>query len=542
MDFHISTEHRAVIVPGDASFPARVPAAKPLDINGKRLWVVPYDMEHALKLREFGARVPSPIDYFYDWPRELSLVPFPFAHQKVTSAFLTLNKRAYCLNDIGTGKTLSALWAADFLQTHRMIRKVLFISPLSTLDRVWGDAVFEHLGHRSIAVLHGTAAKRKKLFANDAFDFYVVNHDGIDIITELIYKQVHGQRKLVGAKLLRDDIDLVIIDELAVLRNMQTARWRVTKKAIDAVPWIWGMTGTPTPNAPTDAYAQIELVTPNNPAVPKYYTAFRQMVCQQLTEYIWVPRKEAPQIVNSLMQPSIRFERDACIDLPPCTYATREVELSVDQSKHYKELVKELYTEINGGKISAANEGVKMGKLLQIACGVVYDKEGKEQVVDPTPRINEVKRVIEEAGHKVIVFVPYTAPLEHLHAELSKWLEPAGLRCAMVHGGVAKGQRGTIFTEFQKRPDLRVLVADAGCMAHGLTLTEANTVVWYAPEFSNDIYEQANGRITRPGQKNAQFIIHIEGTELERRLYKRLEQRGSTQGLLLKLAAENKLF
>lgn len=541
MDYHVSLEHRAIITPGDASFPARISDARPLDIAGRRLWVTPFDVAHAHQLRAVGAKVPSPIEFFYDWPRERSLIPEPFAHQRVTSAFLTLNKRAYCLNDIGTGKTMSALWAADFLQSQRAIRKVLFISPLSTLDRVWGDSVFEHLGHRSIAVLHGTAAKRKKLFANDAFDFYVVNHDGIDIITEMIYKVVHGQRKLVGAKLLRDDIDLVIIDELAVLRNMQTARWRVTKKAIQNVPWIWGMTGTPTPNAPTDAYAQIELVTPDNPNVPKYYTAFRQMVCQQLTEYIWVPRKEAPQIVNSFMQPSIRFERDACIDLPPCTYSTREVALSADQAKHYKELVRELYTEINGGKITAANEGVKMGKLLQIACGVVYDKEGKEQLVDATPRINEVKRVIEEAGHKVIVFVPYTAPLELLHEELSKWLKPSGLRCELVHGGVSKSQRSTIFTEFQKRADLRVLVADAGCMAHGLTLTEANTVVWYAPEFSNDIYQQANGRITRPGQKNTQFIIHIEGTELERRLYKRLEQRGSTQGLLLKLAAENKL-
>ncbi|MHB1097958.1 MAG: SNF2-related protein [Burkholderiales bacterium] len=876
MNFLLSKERRAVIVPGGPGFPALIPSAKPLDIQGKRLWAVPFELDEATKLRKLGFMVPSPIGSYYDWPRELSKIPEPFHNQIETAAFLTLNKRAYCLNDIGcvdseteylsptgwrridkydggavaqywpetgrvdfveqpeyvklpcdtmvrvktkygidqllspehrmlladmsgsgktevvqahdmlsrqadwhrgaskkstkhigfcksaipttfvgpervgvalteaelrlqiavvadgsfpspsttrcairvkkerkknrlralllaagvkysersrdyasavgfstfmfnaplreksfgawawgmsraqlavftdevmhwdgcaregkptsefstrvkesadfvqyafastgktarltahtrsggavdyavvvrdngaplglagtqrsgtktsplsmapstdgfkycfmvpstflvfrrngcvflsgnTGKTMSALWAADYLLSIGAIRKVLFISPLSTLDRVWGDAVFEHMGHRSIAVLHGTAAKRKKLFANSAFDFYVVNHDGIDIITEMIYKDVKGQRKLVGAKLLRDDIDLVIIDELAVLRNQQTARWRVTKKATADVPWMWGLTGTPTPNSPTDAYAQLQLVTPDNPNVPGYFTSFRQMVCQQLTEYIWIPRKEAAAIVNSLMQPSIRFVRDECMDLPPCTYSTREVDLSPDQAKHYKELVKELYTEINGGKITAANEGVKMGKLLQIACGVVYDKEGKEQVVDAVPRINEVKRIIEEAGHKVIVFVPYTAPLEALHEELTKWLEPAGLRCAMIHGGVSRSNRGTIFTEFQKRPDLRVLVADAGCMSHGLTLTEANTIVWYAPEFSNDVYQQANGRITRPGQKNAQFIIHIEGTELERRLYKRLEQRGSTQGLLLKLAAENKL-
>jgi SNF2 family DNA or RNA helicase len=224
------------------------------------------------------------------------------------------------------------------------------------------------------------------------------------------------------------------------------------------------------------------------------------------------------------------------LDLYENTFKPEAIKLAADQEKHYKELVKELYTEINGGKITAANEGVKMGKLLQIACGMVYDKAGISQKVDASPRIAEVKRVVEEAGHKVIVFVPYTAPLQALYDELSKDFE-----CRMVHGGVSKSQRSTIFTEFQKDARLRVLIADAGCMAHGLTLTEANTIVWYAPEFSNDIYQQANGRITRPGQKNNQFIIHLEGTELERRLYKRLEQRGSTQGILLKLAAEGAL-
>jgi SNF2 family DNA or RNA helicase len=228
--------------------------------------------------------------------------------------------------------------------------------------------------------------------------------------------------------------------------------------------------------------------------------------------------------------------RDECFDLPPCTYSTREVEMTAEQAKHYKEIAKELYTEIRGGKITAANEGVKMGKLLQIACGVVLDKEGKERMVDSAPRTAAVKEIIEQAGQKVIVFVPYTAPLKHLYEELSKTM-----KCAMVYGGVSKNQRSTIFTEFQKRDDLRVLVADAGCMAHGLTLTEANTVIWYGPEHSNDIYTQANGRITRPGQKHNQFIIHIEGSELERRIYKRLETRGSTQGLLLQMAAEGML-
>lgn len=845
MTFLVSKEHRAIIVPGDSDLPVRIPTARPLDIDGKRLWAVPFNVREAIQLRHIGVPVPSPIGTYYDWPRDISKIPAPFANQIETSAFCTLNHRAYVLNEIGTGKSVAALWAADYLMSVGMIRKALILSPLSTLDRVWSDEVFNHFGHRSIAVLHGTAEKRKRLFANNAFDFYVINHDAVDIIAEMIYRQVKGAKKLVDARFLRDDIDLVIIDELAVYRNSQTNRWRILNKLIKPPMWVWGLTGTPTPNSPADAYGQVKLVTPDR--APEYFSAFRQQVMQQMTEYIWVPRRESAKIVHQVMQPAVRFERDQCFDLPPCMYVTRECELTAEQKRHYKEISKELFTEIQGGKVTAVNEGVKAGKLLQIAClpyntpvltdwgwrpiqevwsfmrvwdgeawvthkgcayrgqkhvveaagilatadhhvlstrgwvtaremrygyasgrlawekvrlpdgyrtsrhdfwkvakscvalplrlwecrttakskltlgassqrkalrmspwrvaedtrddentdipyvvgddptlyepgqqgleelrrsrdigvsrmaalvrdflaryaprirtrkntgaegqqrpvfknklplgnsstagqqpadkpdhtharreddrlprsaalrgkksnavraakswlacaksivssgeviatydlldcgplrrftimgmdgearivhncGVVYDKEGHERAVDASPRVQLLREIIEQATNKVIVFVPFRAPLEMLYRELGK-----DFKCAMVHGGVSKSQRATIFLEFQKNPELRVLLADAGTMSHGLTLTEANTIVWYGPEWSNDIYEQANGRITRSGQKNNQYIIHIAGTEIERRIYARLRERGRTQGVLLAMAKEGTL-
>ena len=534
MTFLVNKDQRAILVPGDESFPVRIPTARPLDIQGKRLWAVPFGLREAIQLRHIGVPVPSPIGYYYDWPRDLSKVPQPFHNQLETAGFLTLNHRAYVLNQIGTGKTLATLWAADYLMKIGMVRKCAIMSPLSTLDRVWGDSVFEHFGHRNIAILHGTAEKRRRLFANNSFDFYVINHDAVDIIAEMVYKQVKGQNKLVDAKFMRDDIDLVIIDELAVLRNQKTNRWRIADKLIKDNMWVWGLTGTPTPNSPADAYAQVRLVTPDR--VPAYFSAFRQQVMQQMTEYIWVPRREAARVVHDVMQPAIRFERDECFDLPPCAYVTRECELTAEQKKHYKEIAKELFTEIRGGKVTAVNEGVKAGKLLQIACGVVYDKEGREREVDAAPRVALVRELIEQATNKVIVFVPFTAPLRMLHRELSK-----DFRCEMVYGDVSKAERGRIFLEFQKRHDLRVLIADAGTMSHGLTLTEANTIIWYGPEWSNDIYEQACGRITRPGQKNNQFIIHVAGTEIEKRIYARLRERGRTQGVLLQMVKEGVL-
>jgi SNF2 family DNA or RNA helicase len=537
LNYLIHPQQRAVIVPGDESLPARIPAARPLDYKGKRLWAVPYNTWETQVLRTMGYLVPSPIGTYYDWPREITQVPQPFHNQVETAAFLTLNHRAYCLNEIGTGKTLSALWAADWLMRERLVRKVLILSPLSTLERVWSDGVFLHLRERSIAVLYGSAAKRRKLFANNAFDFYVINHDAVDIIAEVKWKQKKaGNDKTTGqpvyqqvldtVKLLRDDIDLVIIDELGAYRNGTTNRWRVLDLALDPRMWVWGMTGTPIPNAPSDAYSEMKLITPSR--LPRYFTEFRQMVMQQMTDYIWIAKKDAPITVYEYMQPAIRFTRDECFDLPPCTYSTREVPLTAEQKKHYKELAQQLYTEIGEGKVTAVNEGVKMGKLIQCACGVVYDNEGVPREINAKPRIDEVREIIEQTEHKVIVFVPFTAPLLMLERELSKQF-----KCAVVYGDVSKAKRDTIFADFQTLSEPRVLIADAGTMSHGLTLTEAATIVWYGPKPSNDIYEQANGRITRPGQKNNQHIIHLASTEVERRLYARLRERGRLQGILL---------
>lgn len=537
MSFIVSPNHRAVLLPrpiNPGQILSTIHSARELEWQGHRIITVPFKVWEAQALRARGVNVPSPIGYYYDWPRDKVLVPQPFENQRETAGALTLWQRGYCLNEIGTGKTLSAMWAADYLMDVGMIRRAFVLSPLSTIQRVWGDACFAHFRDRTIAILHGDAKKRRKLL-DQHHDFYVINHEALDIVCEVEKKIILDRgtgtpigERIISAKLGRDDIDLFIVDELGNYRTHSTKKWRVLKQLISPKTWVWGLTGTPCPNNPYDAWAQCKLITPWS--VPDYFTSFKQMTMQKMTEHIWIPLPNAMDVVYRAMQPSIRFERDQCFDLPPCTYSTHDIELTAEQKKHYKEIAKELYTEINGGSVSAVNEGVKAGKLVQIACGVVLDNEGNARMLDCKPRVEEVKALIEQAGHKVIVFVPYRAPLVMLAAELAKhWT------VAMIHGDVSPGKRNTIFAQFQAERDPRVLVADAGTMSHGLTLTEASTIIWYGPEWSNDVYTQANGRITRSGQKNAQHIIHIASTEIERRIYKRLEERGRLQGLLLEM-------
>ncbi len=487
-----------------------VPLSRVLEQDNQELVVTPHTIESVQTLKKVGITAPSPILYYYDWSGGFT----PYHHQKMTSAFLTLHDKALVLNEIGTGKTQSALWACDYLMNVGTIRKVLVISPLSTLERVWGDSIFKSFPHRQALTLHGTSARRKKLLSTDA-DFYIINHDGFPIIAE----------DSVGM------FDLVIVDEAAVLRNPSTNRFKILRKYINKHDNIklWLMTGTPTPNDPTDAWSLARLV--DSPQNSKTYTAFREAVMMKVSQWKWLPRPESVGIVKHVLQPSVRYTRDECFDLPETVHQTRKVELTPDQKKHYHKMLKHFVTELEEeGTITAVNEAVKLQKLVQISCGVVYGDDGDHIEVDCTPRINVVKEVLEQVDGKVIVFVPLTGTLNMLEKVLSKqW------STAVVNGSVSATKRNKIFHDFQNAKDPRILIAHPATMAHGLTLTSASTVIWYGPVTSNEQYIQANGRIERIGKRHVSNIIHIEATELEYKMYERLKSKQKLQGLLLDL-------
>lgn len=497
-----------------------IPTAKLVEHKGSTLVAIPHRPDETRVLRNLGFEVPEPMPIHYDWPK-VSGRHAPFSAQLDTASFLSMNSRAFCLNGMGTGKTNAALWAYDYLRRTKTVKKVLVVCPLSTMERTWADSAFQTFPHLDCVVLHGTRERRNKLLAQDV-NIYVINIDGLSTIKDALAK--------------RPDIDLIVVDELALARNSGTDRWKILNAICNkqAPRRVWGMTGSPTPNAPTDAWAQCKLVTPDNPTMPKYFSAFRDRVMRQITPFKWAARQDANEAVYQMMQPAIRFSLDDCVDLPEQTFITRDVALTPEQNKAYKDMLNKLSTEYAGGQILAVNEAVKANKLIQIACGVAYGTDGEHVVIPSKPRMDVLKEVIEESEGKVIVFVPLTGALESVASELRK-----DFTVETVHGGTSKTERDRIFSEFQRGLDPRVLVANASTMSHGLTLTAATTIVWYAPVHSNEIYLQACARVRRPGQTRTTVIVHIAGTEIERRVYKRLQEKQSMQGILLDMMEES---
>ena len=323
--------------------------------------------------------------------------------------------------------------------------------------------------------------------------------------------------EIVKNEIMVSEFDLIVVDEASAYKNAQTTRWKTLRDVVATTKGIWMLTGTPAAQSPVDAFGLAKLINPIN--TPKFFGEFRDRVMYKVGMYRWLPKADAQQTVHKVLQPAIRFEKNQCLDLPDLTFVERDAPLTAQQSKFYKMLKKQMVINAAGESISAVNAATNINKLLQISGGAVYSDNGEVIEFDVSNRLNVIEEVIEEASHKVLVFVPFTHTIELLRAHLTK----AGISCDVINGQVPVNRRHTIIQDFQDTDNVRVLIIQPQAASHGLTLTAANVVVWYAPVTSVETYLQANARINRPGQKNPMTVVHITGSEVEARLYKMLQ-------------------
>ena len=435
----------------------------------------------------------------YKWPRPIGFEPFE--HQKETAEFLALRRRAFCFNEQGTGKTASVIWAADYLLSRGAIKRVLVVCPLSIMQASWQNDLFKFAVHRTVDVAHGTADRRKKVI-NGTASFVIINYDGVPSVFE---------------ELKAGGFDLIVIDEANAYKNVQTKRWRLMRKLLGPKTGLWMLTGTPAAQSPVDAYGLAKMCVPDR--APQFFGDFRQSVMLQYSMYRWEPRPEAKQIVHDMLQPAIRFEKEQCLDLPPVTFMTRVAPMTPEQRRYYKQLKDEMLLESGGEEVSAVNAAAKMTKLLQISGGAVYSDNRVVVQFDVSNRLQVIEEVIEEASNKVLIFAPFTHTINLLSEHLTK----AGIANAIIDGSVPVAKRTQVFKDFQEKPDPTVLVIQPQAAAHGVTLTAADTIIWYSPVTSVETYLQANARIDRPGQKHPMTVFHIQGSPIEARLYAMLQ-------------------
>lgn len=451
----------------------------------------------------------------------------PYYHQLRIAEFLTRNPRAYCFAGMGTGKTRSACWAADYLMTMGVVKRALVVCPKSLMYSAWVDDLMATCIHRTHTVLYGDRARREQLALTRRTDFDIVNFDGVEIL---------------GSILVDKGYDLIIIDESTAYKDPSTKRWKALAKLVKPQTRVWALTGTPTPQGPMDAYGQGKLVTPDR--LPKTKTMYRDMVQYKVATFIWKDKRNWQETVNNMLQPAIYIRKADCLDLPPITRRYIDVGLSKPQQQALEAMRKDMVANFDTGhQAVAANAAVLWGKMRQIYSGAIYAEDGAAMILDNKERIAETISLIKQAKasgddsvaegkphSKALVFVPFKHVMQVLEDALKKEFD-----VAVISGDTNVHERKRILDSFQKTPTPQVILAIPEAFSHGITATAASLTVWYAPPSRTETYLQACERMDRPGQTQHMNIVHLHGDKYEREMYENLANNQQNQEALLKL-------
>lgn len=421
--------------------------------------------------------------------------------------------------DMGLGKTVITLTAVNILTNGiQEITKTLVIAPKRVAEDTWTTETgkWDHLADLRVSRVLGTAAQRKAALAREA-DIYVINRENVVWLVEYLGKEW--------------PFDMVVIDELSSFKGHQSRRFKALRKVIPRSPRVVGLTGTPAPNGLIDLWPQIYLLD-RGERLERTIGAYREKyfrpgMTNGYVVYSYRLRPGAEETIREkLSDLCISMRAQDYLTMPELTVNDVRVRLTPAEGAVYRQMEQEQLLELESGTVTALSAGAVCGKLLQMANGAVYDNDGEVCRIHDR-KLEALGEILDtSAGQPVLVFYHYRHDYDRL-MEAFKGFRPQSLNGPE---DIRRWNEGKI----------PLLLAQPAGMGHGLNLQAGgHIIVWFGLTWSLELYQQANARLYRQGQREA-VIVHrlvAEGT-MDEEVVKRLESKDMTQeGLMESLKA-----
>lgn len=414
----------------------------------------------------------------------------PWNYQQYAINHVIDNSASGLFLDMGMGKTVSTLTAIDDLILLGEVNKVLVIAPLRVAEDTWSTEVdkWDHLKHLRISKILGTKKQREEAIDTDA-DIYVTNRENVDwLVTECFNSWIW---------------DMVVIDELSSFKSSKAKRFRALKKVRPHFKRIVGLTGTPAPNSLIDLWPQIYLLD-GGQRLGKTITGYKERYFKPgrrngYVVYNWELKEGSEEAIqNKISDICISMSAKDYLDLPERIDNRVEITLPVKVMDTYRQLEKDLVLEIGEEDITAANAAVLTNKLLQLANGAIYS-EDKEVVRIHDEKLDRLEEIIDIAnGKPVLVFYNF----KHDYDRISKMLTKNKIdhQTLNTSDDIKKWNNG----------EIQVALLHPASAGHGLNLQYGgNIIVWFGLTWSLELYQQANARLHRQGQKETVIIHHL---------------------------------
>lgn len=389
---------------------------------------------------------------------------------------------------MGCGKTITTLTALDrLLYDHLEDGPVLIIAPKRVAENTWSAEVdkWPHLQHLRVSQVMGSKAARLAAL-NTPADLYVINRENVVWLVETCGKQW--------------PFPIVVIDELSSFKSAQAKRFKALRRVRGHIRRIIGLTGTPRPNGLGDLWPEMFLLDQGE-RLGRTLGAFRReyLVPYKMNGpvvYSYLPRPGAEdEVYKKLSDICMSVNKDDVLTLPGQVYETVELESPPALLKKYKAFERDQVLECldESGEIIAGNAAALTNKLLQFANGAIYDQDGGVHELHAI-KLEALDEMIEAAGgESVLVLYAYKHDRDRIMSRIP-------CRELNTPDDIEAWNRG----------DIPVAIAHPASIGHGLNLQDGgHIIIWFGLTWSLELYQQANERLNRPGQKHVCKVYHL---------------------------------
>jgi len=414
----------------------------------------------------------------------------PYSYQEYALKFILNSKAAGIFLDCGLGKTVITLTAiAELMHNRFEISKALVIAPLRVAENVWDVEAkkWDHLKHLRVAKVLGSEKKRIQALNTNA-DIYVINRENTKWLVDYYKKDW--------------PFDMLVLDELSSFKSHRAKRFKALRKVRPLCKRVVGLTGTPAPNGLIDLWAQVYLLD-SGQRLGKTISGYRERYFlpdkrNQHVIFSYKPREGAEEaIYKKLSDICISMKNRDYLTLPERMDNILGINLPPKVLEQYRQLERDLLLPLLEGDIVAGSAAVLTNKLLQITGGAVYD-EGKKVQILHDEKLKALEDLVEAAnGKPVLVYYNYRHELERIQKQFL---------CRVLD--TAKDM------EDWNKGEIPVMLAHPASAGHGLNLQNGgSTIIWFGLPWSLELYQQANARIHRQGQKNTVVVHHLVAKE-----------------------------
>jgi len=440
----------------------------------------------------------------------------PYAHQ-LTALEKSWNKESYAyFMEMGTGKTKVLIDNMAMLYDKGAINGALIVAPKGVIGTWYNQEIPTHLPDHinNVSVLwQSNINKTQQEKLNTLFE----TGEDLHILIMNIEAFSTDKGKTFAAKFLRTHKTLTAIDESTVIKNPKAKRTKNILALADLCKYRRIMTGSPVTKNPLDLYSQCNFLDPFLLNFQSYF-AFRNRYAEMKTLHMHGRQiqivngfKNLSELSDKLKGFSYRVLKEDCLDLPPKIWTKRHITLTPEQAKVYKQMKEQALAVLKGKQVTSVSALTQLMRLHQITCGHFAADDGSVQQIKNN-RLSELMDVLEETEGKAIIWAHYQHDIKNIVKEIEKVHGPGSV--VTYYGLTPQDERQDNIKQFQSNDEVRFLIGTPATGGYGITLTQANTVIYYSNGYDLEKRLQSEDRAHRIGQKKSVTYVDImaEGT------------------------------